>query len=107
MPPFWAILAETLPRAVMGTVMGMVNALGNLGGWAGQWATGWLADKYNHSTGVPFVVLGIGMVICSGLSPACCRKSAKPAYGCGHKSRGSSRSRPGRMNEIFFNHAHP
>ena len=76
--PFWAIPAETMPRAVVGTVMGLVNAFGNVGGWAGNYAFGWL----KKSTGdilVPFAVLGVALLIAAllcSLLPK--RKDADP-----------------------------
>jgi hypothetical protein len=44
-----------------------VNAFGNLGGFAGQYFVGWL-EKLYHSTAIPFIVLGVGMLICAGLA---------------------------------------
>jgi len=51
----------------MGQAIGLVNALGNLGGLAGPYFVGWLTDKY-HSTGVPFVLLGVGTIFCARLA---------------------------------------
>jgi MFS family permease len=59
--PFWAVPAETLPRAVVGTVMGLVNAIGNVGGWAGNYIVGWLKQVTGDIT-VPFCVLGVGLL---------------------------------------------
>jgi sugar phosphate permease len=67
MAPFWAIPAETLPRAVMAVVIGLVNAFGNLGGFVGPYITGWLKNEY-HSITLPFIVLGFGMFACVGLA---------------------------------------
>lgn len=63
---FWAIPAETIPRAVLGGVMGLVNAIGNIGGWAGNYTVGYLKQE-TGDTGVPFAVLGVGMLIAAGL----------------------------------------
>lgn len=65
--PFWAIPAETMPRATVGLVMGLVNAMGNVGGWAGNYAFGWLKQEYN-TTDVPFAVLGGGMLVAAALA---------------------------------------
>jgi len=65
--PFWAIASETLPRSAVGVVIGLVNAFGNVGGFAGQYFVGWLA-RDNNSTAIPFIALGIGMLICAGLA---------------------------------------
>ncbi len=65
--PFWAITSETLPRSAVGLVIGLVNAFGNVGGFAGQYFVGWLARDF-HSTAIPFVVLGVGMLVCAGLA---------------------------------------
>jgi MFS family permease len=67
MAPFWAIPAETLPRNVIGIVFGIVNAFGNLGGYAGNYLVGWLTNIY-HSTAIAFTVIGIGMLVCTGLA---------------------------------------
>jgi MFS family permease len=67
MAPFWAIPAETLPRSVMGIVMGLVNAFGNLGGFAGPYIAGWLKEASKSIT-LPFIVLGIGMLVCVALA---------------------------------------
>jgi sugar phosphate permease len=65
--PFWAIASETLPRSAVGLIIGLVNAVGNVGGFAGQYFVGWLARDF-HSTAIPFVALGVGMLICAGLA---------------------------------------
>ncbi|MDB6112602.1 MAG: Major facilitator superfamily 1 [Pedosphaera sp.] len=67
MAPFWAIPAETMPRAVIGVVIGLVNAFGNLGGFVGPYIVGWLKVEY-HSIAIPFNVLGVGMLVAAGLS---------------------------------------
>ena len=64
--PFWAIPAETMPRAVLGGVMGLVNAVGNLGGFLGQYVVGWLKTQTGGMT-VPFGVLGIALLAAASL----------------------------------------
>ena len=64
--PFWAIPAETLPRAAVGTVMGLVNAIGNVGGWAGNYTFG-LLKKETGNIAIPFTVLGCGMLVAAAL----------------------------------------
>jgi nitrate/nitrite transporter NarK len=44
-----------------------VNAFGNVGGYVGQKFVGWLSDL-THSTDDPFIVLGVGMLACTGLA---------------------------------------
>jgi MFS family permease len=66
--PFWAIASETLPRSVVGMVMGLVNAFGNLGGFAGPYLAGVLSKAYHGNTDVPFIALGVGMLICAILT---------------------------------------
>jgi MFS family permease len=63
MAPFWAISAETQPRAVMAIIVGLVNAFGNVGGFAGPYITGWL-KSWSHSINLPFIVLGLSMLVC-------------------------------------------
>lgn len=65
--PFWAIPAETMPRAVVGVVMGMVNAIGNVGGWAGNYTFGWLKQE-TGGTAIPFGVLGTALVVAAVLA---------------------------------------
>jgi sugar phosphate permease len=60
--PFWAIPAETMPRAAVGTVMGLVNAIGNIGGWAGNYVFGLLKQETGGIL-VPFSVLGAGLLV--------------------------------------------
>jgi sugar phosphate permease len=64
--PFWAVPAETLPKATIGAVMGLVNAVGNIGGWAGNYAFGWLKQE-TGGTAVPFTMLGICLLLAAGL----------------------------------------
>jgi MFS family permease len=66
--PFWAIASETLPRSVVGMVMGLVNAFGNLGGFAGPYIAGALSKAYGGSTDIPFIALGVGLLICALLT---------------------------------------
>lgn len=65
--PFWAIPAETLPRAGLGLVMGLVNAIGNIGGYAGNAIFGFLKQQ-TDDTAVPFAVLGAGMLLAAALA---------------------------------------
>jgi sugar phosphate permease len=65
--PFWAIPAETMPRAVFGPVIGLVNALGNTGGFAGPWIVGWLKTESQGVT-VPFSALGAGLLFAAALA---------------------------------------
>jgi MFS family permease len=64
--PFWACVGETTPKPVLGAVMGIINAIGNIGGWAGNAAFGWLKQE-TGGTGVPFSVLGGGMLLAAAL----------------------------------------
>jgi sugar phosphate permease len=64
--PFWAIPAETLPKAALGAVMGLVNAIGNVGGWAGNYAFGWLKQE-TGGTAIPFGMLGAGLLVGAAL----------------------------------------
>jgi MFS family permease len=59
--PFWAIPAETMPRAVLGAIIGLVNAVGNLGGYLGPFIVGALKKK-TEGIVIPFTVLGAGLL---------------------------------------------
>jgi sugar phosphate permease len=65
--PFFAIPAEAFPRAVLGPVIGVVGALGNLGGFVGPYFVGWLSNL-ERSVSIPFVLLGVAMLIAAALS---------------------------------------
>jgi MFS family permease len=60
--PFWAIPAETMPRASLGAVMGLVNAIGNVGGYLGPFLVGAL-KKQTQGITVPFSILGGGLIV--------------------------------------------
>jgi sugar phosphate permease len=65
--PFWAIASETIPRGAAGIVIGLVNAFGNVGGFVGPLIVGWGEGKYG-STAIPFIALGVGMLVCGVLA---------------------------------------
>ena len=65
--PFWAIPAETLPRAVLGSVMGLVNAIGNLGGFVGPFVIGAIKE-HTHTVVVPFSVMGAALIVAGSLA---------------------------------------
>jgi nitrate/nitrite transporter NarK len=65
--PFWAIPAETMPKATVGAVIGLVNAIGNVGGWAGNYVFGLLKDK-TGDTEIPLVTLGVALLVSAALA---------------------------------------
>ncbi|HTB62132.1 MAG TPA: MFS transporter [Opitutales bacterium] len=67
MCPFWALIAETIPKSVLGFTIGLVNAFGNLGGAVGPSLVGWMSKEYK-STDVAFIALGVGTMACAGLA---------------------------------------
>ncbi len=64
--PFFAIFTETMPGRAAGAAMGLVNAMGNFGGWAGTASVGALKQK-TGGTAVPFIVLGISILVSAAL----------------------------------------
>ena len=64
--PFFAIFTETMPGRAAGAAMGLVNAMGNVGGWAGTASVGALKQKTGGTT-VPFIVLGISILVSAAL----------------------------------------
>jgi sugar phosphate permease len=64
--PFFAIPAETVPRAAIGAVIGLVNALGNVGGYLGPAIVGDLKAR-THGITVPFGVLGTTLLAAAAL----------------------------------------
>jgi MFS family permease len=64
--PFFAIPAETMPRAAIGAVIGLVNALGNVGGYLGPTIVGELKTR-THGIKIPFGVLGVLLLAAAAL----------------------------------------
>jgi sugar phosphate permease len=64
--PFFAIPAETMPRAAIGAVIGLVNALGNVGGYLGPTIVGDLKTR-THGITVPFGFLGTTLLAAAAL----------------------------------------
>jgi sugar phosphate permease len=67
--PFWALVAQTLPRRVVGGSMGLINALGNLGGFSGPFLVGYLDGRLGGF--VPgFAFLGVSALVVAALTLA-------------------------------------
>lgn len=66
--PFWAIPAETMPRAVVGAVIGLVNAIGNVGGYVGPFVVGWIKDHTDDRSPIPFLLLGTTLLAAAALA---------------------------------------
>ncbi|HXE53305.1 MAG TPA: MFS transporter [Tepidisphaeraceae bacterium] len=63
--PLWALIAEMVPRNVVGESMALVNSAGALGGFVGALMVGWLIAHF-HSDGAGFLFLA-GSLIAAGL----------------------------------------
>ncbi|HSZ59205.1 MAG TPA: MFS transporter [Tepidisphaeraceae bacterium] len=63
--PLWALMAEMVPRNVVGESMALVNSAGAVGGFVGTYALGFF-NGYFHSAGPGFVFLA-GSLIAAGL----------------------------------------
>ena len=66
-PALFAIPSEALPRHATGAIVGLVNGVGGIGGFVGPFFVGWLSQIF-HGVAVPFVVLGIGMLVAAALA---------------------------------------
>lgn len=66
--PLWAMIAEMVPRNVVGESMALVNSAGALGGFVGSWAVGFLMG-YFHSDGAGYLFLA-GSLVVAGLVAA-------------------------------------
>ncbi|HSU66104.1 MAG TPA: MFS transporter, partial [Tepidisphaeraceae bacterium] len=78
--PLWALIAEMVPKNVVGESMALVNSAGAVGGFVGSYVVGWLVGHF-HSTGPSFLfmaaaLVGAGLIVMF-MNPA--RKSAKPS----------------------------
>ena len=59
--PLWAMIAEMVPRNVVGESMALVNSAGSLGGFAGTYAVGFLIGHF-HRSGPAFLFLAACLV---------------------------------------------
>ena len=59
--PFWALVGQWVPPAVLGTGIAAINALGNLGGFVGPYAIGWIKNTTGSFalTMVPLIAVGL------------------------------------------------
>ena len=63
--PLWAMIAEMVPKNVVGESMALVNSAGSLGGFVGTYAVGFLIGHF-HSNTQAFLFLA-GSLITAGL----------------------------------------
>ena len=75
--PLWALIAETVPRNVVGESMALVNSAGAVGGFVGGYMVGRLTE---HSPNPGFWFLA-GCLIAAGLTTLLVRKPAPPPQG--------------------------
>lgn len=76
--PLWALMAEMVPRNVVGESMALVNSAGAVGGFVGTYALGFFNGSF-HTAGPGFVFLA-GSLIAAGLITIFVRApSARPA----------------------------
>jgi MFS family permease len=54
--PLWAMIAEMVPRNVVGESMALVNSAGAVGGFVGGWAVGFLNGRF-HANGPGFMFM--------------------------------------------------
>lgn len=78
--PFWAIPSETMPRVQMALTFGLVNAVGNVGGYYGPSITGGLKKEYGSIT-IPFIALGVGMLVAASLAFLLPKSRLEPVAG--------------------------
>ena len=64
--PYWAVVADLLPKNVAGGAMALVNSMGALGGFVGSYLIGYL----NSTTGslkASYILLTIALVVAAGI----------------------------------------
>jgi sugar phosphate permease len=75
--PLWALIAEMVPRNVVGESMALVNSAGAVGGFVGSYAVGFLVGHF-HRNGPGFVFMAVAL-IAAGLLTLTVRTSAARA----------------------------
>ena len=80
--PFFALIAEILPRNVAGTATALVNGFGALGSFAGSYAVGWL-NAATGGPGVSYLVMAGALLVSSGLTLLVRKPQAETAPGAG------------------------
>jgi sugar phosphate permease len=65
--PFFAWIAETLPRNVAGGAIALINCFGALGSFVGSYVVGWL-NGVTGSSGASFVFMAVALLISAGLT---------------------------------------
>jgi sugar phosphate permease len=65
--PFFAWIAELLPRNVSGASVALINGCGALGSFAGSYAVGWL-DGVTGGTGTSYLLMAGALLISAGLT---------------------------------------
>jgi MFS-type transporter involved in bile tolerance (Atg22 family) len=65
--PFFAWIAEMLPRNVAGGAIALINCCGALGSFVGSYCVGWL-NGVTGSSSASFVFMAIALLISAGLT---------------------------------------
>jgi sugar phosphate permease len=65
--PFFAWIAEMLPRNVAGGAIALINCFGALGSFVGSYFVGWL-NGVTGSSGASFVFMAVALLIAAGLT---------------------------------------
>jgi sugar phosphate permease len=65
--PFFAWIAEMLPRNVAGGAIALINCCGALGSFVGSYFVGWL-NGVTGSSGASFVFMAVALLISAGLT---------------------------------------
>jgi len=64
--PFWAMVAELVPRNVVGESMALINTAGAVGGFLGTFLVGWI--KETAGLGAAFVFMAAVLVLSGGFT---------------------------------------
>jgi sugar phosphate permease len=82
--PFWAMVPEMVPRAVVGESMALINSVGAVGGLVGTYVIGWLSSKGSPAGAFLFaaVCLAASVVLTLIVRPELQRMPKPPKRGC-------------------------
>jgi len=71
--PYYALLSELAPQAIVGTTFGLANLIGFTSAWIAPYLTGWIKDTTGSFSGGLYLsglLLVAGAILCLGIRPA-------------------------------------
>ena len=71
--PFFAYIAEAVPRNVVGGAIALINSMGALGSFVGAYGVGML-NSMTGSPGASYLMMAAGLVVSAAITVGCCRR---------------------------------